>query len=376
MPSGPAGGDLSGTYPDPTVAKVNGIAVTGTPSAGQVLTATDATDADWETPASSLPPSGPAGGDLTGTYPNPTVTSTANFKTQVETVRLDQMATPIASVGLGSQKITGLANGTVSTDAAAFGQIPTTLPPSGSAGGDLAGTYPNPTVTSTANFKTQVETVRLDQMAAPTAAVSLNSQKITGLANGTAASDGAAFGQIPTALPPNGSAGGDLTGTYPNPTLAAIGSATGPIGNGTTVPVVTIDTKGRVTALTSATITKGDRIVGAVLDGGGSVLTTGAKKAYVSIPLAGTITKWRILADVSGSIVIDIWKALYANYPPTVANTITASALPTVSSAIKNESSTLTGWTTSVAAGDVLEFNINSVTTITRARIELFITPT
>lgn len=58
----------------------------------------------------------------------------------------------------------------------------------------------------------------------------------------------------PTAAP-SGAAGGDLTGTYPNPTLAAAGGgAAGPLGSATVAPIVTVDAKGRVTALSSATI--------------------------------------------------------------------------------------------------------------------------
>jgi hypothetical protein len=50
------------------------------------------------------------------------------------------------------------------------------------------------------NFDTQVRTSRLDQMAAPTAPVAMGSQKITGLADGTAATDGATKGQLDTAI--------------------------------------------------------------------------------------------------------------------------------------------------------------------------------
>lgn len=101
---------------------------------------------------------------------------------------------------------------------------------------------------------------------------------------------------------------------------------------------------------------------------------------FVSVPYSGTITSWRLLstdpAVTSGSIVVDVWKDLYANYPPTVLDTITAAAKPTITTATKAESSTLTGWTTTVTVGDVLGFNVDSVTSLTQATLEIFITRT
>jgi hypothetical protein len=233
-----------------------------------------------------------AGGDLTGNYPNPTLATTAvtagsyGAQTAIPVItvdakgRLTNVSTlaprdstklPLAggtmsgAIAMGTNKITNLGNGTAATDAAAFGQIPTTLPPNGSAGGDLGGSYPNPSVAqiqgqavsssaptdaqilvyksgtgwvpvslssgvtitnagvATASDPTKVASVTaadtsiviggtataptvktgtLDVVASqhpPAASVAMNSQKITNLLPGTNATDAATVGQ--TAVP-------------------------------------------------------------------------------------------------------------------------------------------------------------------------------
>lgn len=124
------------------------------------------------------------------------------------------------------------------------------------------------------------------------------------------------------------------------------------------------------TAVKTATITF-------IIDGGDSAITTG-EKGHLEIPFACTINRVTMLADQAGAIVVDIWKDTYANFPPTDdPDSITASAPPTISATNqKSQDSTLTGWTTGISAGDILAFNVDSCTTITRVMISLKVTKT
>lgn len=116
-----------------------------------------------------------------------------------------------------------------------------------------------------------------------------------------------------------------------------------------------------------------------VFDGQGGVPLVGSD-AYLLFPEACTITQWTVLAfdasgaPVSASAVIDIWKDSYANYPPTIADTITASAKPTLTAANKGQSATLTGWTVAIAANDILSFNLDSVSIATKIVLFLEVT--
>jgi len=108
-----------------------------------------------------------------------------------------------------------------------------------------------------------------------------------------------------------------------------------------------------------------------VIDGGGVAIATGVKGDLV-IDFPCVLTSWSILADQSGAIVIDVWKDTYANFPPVDADAMPgAGKEPTITaSAAKSQDTDITDWASNrVAAGDVLRFNVDSCTTITRATL-------
>lgn len=104
-------------------------------------------------------------------------------------------------------------------------------------------------------------------------------------------------------------------------------------------------------------------------DGGGSTPTVGSV-GYLVAPFAGTIDRWYIVANASGSAVVDVWKAAAAI--PTDADRIAGTEKPTLSAAQLASDTSLTTWSTlAVSVGDVFGFELESVTTCTRVTVEV-----
>lgn len=135
------------------------------------------------------------------------------------------------------------------------------------------------------------------------------------------------------------------------------------------------------TAIAFARFSGEMHVIGVEVDGGTSVLTTGVKGFTPPMKFAGTIIGWSLQSTdasvTSGSCVFDVWKDVKANYPPTVADTITASAKPTLTTATYADSTSVDTWTTTTfAVDDIFGFNLDSVTSLKRVKLSLFLLAT
>lgn len=108
-------------------------------------------------------------------------------------------------------------------------------------------------------------------------------------------------------------------------------------------------------------------VIALILDGGGDVLTTGAKINIPELPDL-EFTSVRLMSidgdgnAVTGSIVVDVRVDDWPNFPDS-GDSICASAKPTLSSESDSEDTTLTGWTVAHTGGRVAVLYVESVST-------------
>lgn len=115
-----------------------------------------------------------------------------------------------------------------------------------------------------------------------------------------------------------------------------------------------------------------DTAIEFIIDGGGAEIAIG-QHGHIRLPFAGTILSVTLIADQVGSISIDIWKDIITNFPPAPNDSITASAPPTITNDDVSLDAVLVGWTKTFAAGDILAFNVYSVTAIQRVTLILLV---
>lgn len=106
-------------------------------------------------------------------------------------------------------------------------------------------------------------------------------------------------------------------------------------------------------------------------------IPVGASGTGLVVPFNCTINQVVLNGNAAaGSAVVDIWKCTENQYDggilhPISADSITASARPTIVAGSKYSDSTLTGWTTTLTQGDVLWYNVVSNSAFTSLTIAL-----
>ena len=110
------------------------------------------------------------------------------------------------------------------------------------------------------------------------------------------------------------------------------------------------------------------RTINYVVDSGSIAMLSG-NKGSVTLDVSGIIESLVILSDQQGSLTLDIKKSNYSDFP--TFTSIVGGVYPQMTNSRKVRDDNLTGWDTTLVAGDILTFDVIAVNNINRFLISL-----